>query len=385
MKRKLYFEAIPIGFAMFSMFFGAGNIIFPLAIGQMAGTRHATAIFGLLITAVLMPFAGVLAMILFEGDYRSFFGRLGRTPGFLLAFAVISLLGPLGSTPRCIALIYSTLKNSLPFLSPIPFCAGTCLLILLLTIRKNQILRILGVVLTPILLVSLAAIVFLGLTHSSEGQTGQPSGNLFMHGLLEGYNMMDLLAAFFFSSTILTILKERFSGEEEGRTDSVHMALQASMIGALLLAVVYVGFSSIAAFHGSELGWVAKEELLGAISLKIAGPYAGILVCTIISFACLTTAIALISVFSDFVQKELFQERISYAQTLIAALLVTFLISICEFSGISRFLGPILQISYPGLIMLTFLNILHKTTGFQPLKGPVFLTFGVSAVWYLCA
>ena len=118
------------------------------------------------------------------------------------------------------------------------------------------------------------------------------------------------------------------------------------------------------------------------MTLKIAGPYAGILVCIAIALACLTTAIALISSFTDFMQREVFKGRISYEITLIAALILTFFVSTFEFTGISAFLWPILQICYPGLIVLTFLNIAHKLTGFKPLKVPVFLTFMASAIVY---
>lgn len=337
---------------------------------------------GLLITAVVMPFAGVFAMILFDGNYRGFFDRLGKVPGFLLALAVITLLGPLGSTPRCIALTYSTLKSSIPSLEPISFSALACLVILLFTIRKNHILKLLGWILTPLLLGTLGAIVGLGLFTSAELQASDVEGNMFLHGLQEGYNTMDLLAAFFFSSTILAILKERIADEDDHLRSYIHLSLQASLIGAFLLALVYIGFSFVAAFHGQDLAVDSKEELLTAISLKIAGPAAGLLVGTTITLACLTTAIALISVFSDFVQKEVFNQKISYEVTLVGALGITFLISTYQFTGISAFLGPILQVCYPGLIVLTFLNILYKITGFQPLKIPVFVTFAVSALLY---
>ncbi len=382
MQKKITLEALPIGLAMFSMFFGAGNVIFPLALGQYAGDKNTLAVMGLLITAVVMPFAGVFAMILFDGNYRGFFSRLGKIPGFLLALAVITLLGPLGSTPRCIALTYSTLKSVFPTLEPISFSALSCLVIYLFTVRKNQILKLLGWVLTPLLLSTLGVIVALGLFTSSDLQANSAEGNMFLHGLTEGYNTMDLLAAFFFSSTILAILKERVSEDNSHLKGYINLSLQASLIGAFLLALVYVGFSFVAAFHGPDLAVNSKDELLTALSLKIAGPAAGLLVCTTIALACLTTAIALISVFSDFVQKEVFQEKISYNMTLLGALSITFLISTYQFTGISAFLGPILQICYPGLIVLTFLNILHKLTGFLPLKVPVFVTFGLSTLLY---
>lgn len=129
-------QSLAIGLAMFSMFFGAGNIIFPLAVGQYAGDKNFFAMSGLILTAAIMPIVGVVAMILFDGNYRQFFGRLGKVPGFLLALIIISLLGPLGSTPRCIALSYTTLKSSFPELSSALFSAIACGIIFCLQCGK---------------------------------------------------------------------------------------------------------------------------------------------------------------------------------------------------------------------------------------------------------
>lgn len=384
MKNYLKSDAISIGLAMFSMFFGAGNVIFPLAVGQYAGDRNLFAVMGLILTAVVMPIAGVIAMILFDGNYRQFFGRLGKLPGLLLGLTIITLLGPLGSTPRCIALSYSTLKASFPQLSPIIFSAIACLILLGCSIRKNHIVKLLGWVLTPLLLGSLMLIIIAGLFSTATITTVEHSNvAMFIHGLKEGYNTMDLLAAFFISSSIIATLKMRNSDPSKRTSDYLNLALRASIVGAFLLSIVYIGFSYIASFHGDHLSLTGKDELLTAITMRIAGPYAGLLVCVTIALACLTTAIALISMFADFFQKEILQEKISYEAALAGSVAVTFMVSTFEFTGISAFLGPILQICYPGLIILTFANIAHKLCSFQPIKLPVFLSFATSAALYL--
>lgn len=384
MKSLFKSESLAIGLAMFSMFFGAGNIIFPLALGQYAGDKNFFAISGLILTAALIPIAGVISMILFQGNYQRFFGRLGKIPGFCLALVIISLLGPLGSTPRCIALAYTTLTSSFLEMSPVIFSGMACALLLLFTIRKNHVLNLLGFVLTPLLLLSLFAIMVMGLMAPSNVQRiSLPNTTVFLQGLKEGYNTMDLLAAFFFSSTILNLLRVKAlaqGGVTEQRTFQI--AFKASFIGASMLAIVYIGFSYLAAFHGAHLGALSKDELLAAITMKIAGPYAGVLVCTTIALACLTTAIALICSFTDFMDKEVFKGKIRYEVILIGSLFLTFMISTLKFTSISAFLGPILQVCYPGLIVLTFLNIAYHLKNFKPIKLPVFLTFAVSGFAY---
>ena len=149
-----------------------------------------------------------------------------------------------------------------------------------------------------------------------------------------------------------------------------------------MLAIIYVGFSYLACFHGHGLNVGGKEELLAAITYKIAGSSAGLLVCTSIAFACLTTAIALIASFSDFMQKEVFKDKVSYEKILTGSLLITFLMSTFEYKGIAAFLGPILEICYPGLIVLTFLNIAFHLKNFKPIKVPVFFAFAMSGIFY---
>lgn len=375
MKNYLKSDALSIGLAMFSMFFGAGNIIYPLAVGQYAGDQNHFAIAGLILTAVIMPIAGVIAMVLYDGNYRNFFGRLGKIPGFLLALMIISLLGPLGSTPRCIALSYTTLKGFLPDMSPATFSAIACGIVFLFTIKRNRILSVLGWGLTPVLLGSLITIIIIGLIASPEIQSSSESGiSLFLQGLKEGYNTMDLLAAFFFSSTILHLLRLRNKSTGEDK-NSIGIALRASVVGAILLAAIYIGFSYLASFHGQILDISSKDELLAAITMKIAGPYAGLLVCLSIVLACLTTAIALIASFTDFLQSEVFHHKIGYNTILFGSLALTFFVSTLEFTGISAFLNPVLQVCYPGLIVLTFLNIAYKLKDFKPIKIPVFCAF----------
>lgn len=381
MKTLLKSQSLSSGFALFSMFFGAGNLIFPLALGQFAGDQNFYAMLGLIITAVIVPFVGVIAILLFDGDYHSFFARLGKWPGFLLALSIITLIGPLGCTPRCIALSFSTVKSFFPGTSSVIFSGISCLVILLFTLRRNRTIEMLGRFLTPILLLGLGFIIIRGFM--AEGVAEEHNAarvSLFLHGLKEGYNTMDLLAAFFFSSTVIAMLKNK---NDEGKdTSHVRRTLKATAIGASLLALVYLGFSYIAAIHASSLDIGGKEQILTALALKVAGPFAGLVLCVTVALTCLTTAIALICVFTDFVQKEVLKDKVRYEVILIGSLLITFFMANFEFKGISAFLGPILEVCYPGLIVLTIANIASRLVEFKPIKFLVFLAFICSVVMY---
>ncbi len=351
-----------IGLAMFSMFFGAGNVVFPLVVGQTTGDQTPFALLGLLLTAVGVPFLGLIAILLFQGNYQQFFARSGKVPGFLLAAAIMLLIGPFGGLPRCIALSYSTLKLSWPLLPFGLFSFLSCLLIFFCTYKKNQMLNLLGYGLTPLLLFSLMVIVVVGLwTGESSFSSSLTASQSFWHGFMEGYNTMDLLASFFFSAIIYNTLKqESQSSGVQGERDIFQLSLKASCIGGTLLALVYVGFSLVAAWHASNLSVDNQGELLGALTLKILGPYAGLVASATIALACLTTAIALAAVFAEFLQKMLFCNKISYFQSLVLTLAVGFAVSLLEFTGIVTLLAPLLQVAYPALIIFTIFNIVSR-------------------------
>jgi len=352
MKSPTRLSSFGIGLTIFSMFFGAGNSIFPLYVGVVSKNFWYVSFFGLFLTAVLMPVLGIFAILKSRGDPLYFFERLGKPFGFLIAFFVISLLGPLGSTPRCIAISYATLISDSSISMPL-FAFLACLLIFFCSLKKQYILAIIGYVLTPVLLISLVSIIITGLiSDCTTSKQVENAHNLFYFGLFEGYKTMDLLAAFFFSSTILSIIAKSHSSER--------LLVRGGLIGGGMLSLMYGGFCFVAGVHSDSLSVFHQEQLLGKLAEILLGDKASFIVKVAISTACLTTAIALITAFTDFLQSNLLKNKLSYPVVLAKSLFLTFCISIFEFSYISRMLSFILQIIYPGLILLTLFSCLFN-------------------------
>lgn len=358
------------GLAMFSMFFGAGNIVFPLALGQFTQDKNFYGISGLILTAVCVPLLGLMAMMLYDGNYSSFFRRIGKVPGFLVTLLILGLIGPFGGIPRCITISHSTIEafhfEMLSWVNLPLFSGISCVLIFLFTFRPGKVLALLGYVLTPVLLLSLALIVAKGLwimpsAHSSAHTPWQT----FSQGMLSGYNTMDLLAAFFFSSVVLLCLQKNGTGEKKSMLST---AVAGSLIAAVLLSLVYIAFSFLAAGYSSSLHGIAHDQLLGTLAYQLLGPQAGLIASVAVCFACFTTEIALTAVFAEFLHRTLLKEKISYGMALGITLLLSFFVSTLHFEGISAFLVPVLQFCYPALIVLTVLNILHKLYDFKPVK-----------------
>jgi branched-chain amino acid:cation transporter, LIVCS family len=372
------------GLALFSMFFGAGNLIFPLLIGKSVGDQVWYAISGLALTAVIVPFLGLAAMILFEGDYKRFFGRIGKVPGFLLLLLLQLILGPLGVIPRLVTLMHATAASYLHSMPLYIFSILIALLIFASSFRRTRLISYLGSYLTPLLLLSLAALFFLGFISGSSAASELSSKESFFQGLLGGYNTMDLIAAFLFA----TIILPHFHKE----TQTAHPALRkqellkkvflSGLIAAFLLFLTYVGLCLISSRHPIDPSY-PSEQMLGAIAMKLLGPIGGCIAAVAVITACLTTAMTLASIFADYLRKDLCKEKISQNLSLIITLSITMLFASLGFEAIAAFLSPILQVVYPGLILLTILNLFHSLYGYRMIKTPIFITFASAGILYL--
>ena len=375
--------ALLTGMALFSMFFGAGNLIFPLIVGRSAGAETPAAILGLGLSAVAFPFLGLIAMMLYRGDLRSFLGRLGKWPAFALLFILQMSQGPVGSLPRLVTLMHASVKPYLPDLSLSLFSVGICAIVFLLTFRPQKIVALLGVVLTPLLLISIAILIFFGMIDAPQIQEAvQGSSHYFMEGLKGGYQTMDLIAALLFATVIIPHLSrdtEALAPEEADWVIRKRMK-QASLIASGLLMVTYVGLCWLSAHYSWTLDALhPPESLLGAIAEKILGPWGGIVSAAAIFLACLTTAISLASVFADYLRKDLFKERLSPLISLSLTLAFTAGMANLGFGGIMRLMGPVLEILYPALIALCVVNIVYCLYQVKPVKALVFFVLGFAA------
>lgn len=374
------------GLALFSMFFGAGNLIFPLLIGKSVGDNVWFAILGLGLTAVIVPFLGLAAMVLFQADTHRFFCRIGKAPGLLLLLLLQLILGPFGVIPRLVTLMHAMAG---PYLFDMPLIGFSILaagVIFGCSFKRQWLIGFLGRILTPILLLALAALLYFGLKDgSSLPIISFSAGDSFLQGLLGGYNTMDLIAAFLFATVVLPHFQKETELEhpKQRRKSLLKKMFFSSLIAAALLFLTYVGLCLISAKHEWALDTVyLPEQMLSIIATNLLGPIGGCIAAIAVITACLTTAITLTSIFADYLRKDLCKDKISPKISLIFTLVITTLFANLGFGGIAAFLGPILQIVYPGLILLTLLNLFHALYGYRMVKLPLFLAFFVSAAMY---
>lgn len=353
MKQKI--DILVVGFALFSIFFGAGNLIFPPFIGVTSGSEWLTSFLGFILGDVGIILLSIYAVAK-AGSYQGIMGRAGKVFGISLEVIIMLCLGPIIAIPRTAA---TTFELSIqPFTSGINSAVFSILffaLTLLLTIRPSKVMDIIGKFLTPVLLVALAFLIGKGLI-SPLGSFNNviTADDLFSHGLTQGYQTMDALAI----GGITALMMTSFLGK--GYTDKqqqINLTIKAAILAACGLVLVYGGLTYLGATVSTQFdGSVSQTTLLIEITRQLMGQPGMILLGIIVAFACLTTAIGLTSVtskyFEDVTNKKLKYEYVA--------------IFICVFSAIASNVGvdtiislsaPVLAIIYPVSVSLTILSL----------------------------
>lgn len=372
------------GFAMFSMFFGSGNLVFPLLIGQQTASNYYFAILGLVITAVVVPFLGLLGMILYDGQTGKYFAKLGKVPSFLLIGMMLCLMGPFGVVPRCITVSYGSVSILFPGLPYYVFSFAFCVAIVVLIWRANKIVDLMGLVLTPFKLGGLLFLIIVGLWFGESVPLSSLSPKVaFTEGLTLGYQTMDLMAAFFFSSTTVVYLRNNLE-PAAGRSTLLKLSLVASLIGASILSLAYIGFVTLGAKYSNLLVTVQAEAMLAVIAQHTLGHYALPVISFTMTVACLATAVILSTLFVDFLREDVCRSTITRPQSIVLSLGITFGVSLLGFAKICELLGVVLEIAYPALIALAITNICNKLFDMKQGKLPFWITLAISGVMKIC-
>lgn len=359
------------GFAIFAMFFGSGNLVFPLQIGLAAGAHWSISLIGLLMTGILLPLLGLFVIKVYKGSYYDFFGEAGSITRVLLPFFTLSLLGSFGVVPRCITVAYGGVSSVFPSITLFAFSAIFCVMTFLLCLKDTLMIKVIGKWMSPVKLIALSLLILFGILGASEPQETMGIKAAFEKGFFTGYQTMDLFAAFFFSSFIFSQIKQ---GLPHLKTDHevAKFAIKPSLLGAFLLFLMYAGFVFLGAHYSHLIADVSPELLLPTIAQHTIGKNATLVVSIAITLSCLTTAIALNNIYARYICSELKLKDNKFIIILFLTTTLSFVVSLLDFKGIAKILGPILDVSYPGLVALTILCLITKR--FKRIKQGLFYT-----------
>ena len=367
-----------IGLAIFTMLFGAGNIIYPIRAGVLAGSKHSIGILGFLMTGVLLPIIGLVAMILFEGNYTQFFNRTGKIPGFLSIMFCMLILGPLIVMPRCVTVPYEMITPFFPSLTLPIFSIIFCLLTFALTYKESKMLDILGKYMSPILIGSLGLIITLGLINSNHTtlQQFKSGSEVFFDQVIAGFQTLDLIGALFFAYIIIRLIKTAPGNSNISSKELALICLKGSILTGALMTAFYVGFNLLGAYYAHLI----TPDMMGngaaifrTIALHIVGTQGIFLLVLAVIITCLSTLTALAAVFAEYLRNEIFDKTISYVYCLIIGLSITAIISNFGLAKILAWGYPIITTGYPIIVTITLCNIAYKLFNFEWIKLPTFI------------
>lgn len=353
MDLKYWAQICIVGMAIFSMFFGGGNLTFPLWIGATTSSSTLSSL-GFLLTGVLLPFYGIIISLHFKGDYRQYLNSCGKIFGTLLVFSLLLFWIPLGSGPRCNQLAYGSFSVltgwDMPFWIYSALYSGV---VYILTVRKMRIIEILGKIITPLLIIALSLLIY-SIFNTSPDQlatstsNSTPLWNDFSSSFFAGYHTMDFIAAIFFSSSVIELIKEK----ERTKFD-FSLIRRACLAAITLLSAIYIGLIAVGHSQSEVLLNVPRDRLLAVIGQNLLANELQPILFLVITLSVLSTSIALSLVFSDYLRSTLFEEKLDHKWCLAISVLISFFMSIIGFESIATLISYATAILYPCLVVVT--------------------------------
>ncbi|KAF0821745.1 branched-chain amino acid transport system II carrier protein [Cytobacillus firmus] len=386
MTNKIPFSfTVTVGFMLFALFFGAGNLIFPAMLGQSAGTNVWSANAGFIITGVGLPLLGILALG-FSGksDLQSLASRVNPLFGLAFTVALYLSIGPLFAIPRTATVSYEI--GIKPYLSEGSGSVGLIIFSIIFfgitaffSLNSSKIVDIVGKYLTPILLIVIAVLIGAALFNpmgAFQAPTEAYMNGAFFKGFQEGYLTMDALAAFVFGIIVVNAVKEKGAATKK---DTMVFIAKAGLIASGLLAVIYTSLSFIGASSVSGLGALDNGgAVLSGASEHYFGSLGALLLSVIVFGACLTTSIGLITACSSYFNK--LMPKVSYKMFVVVLSIFSAVFANFGLSQLIAISVPVLVGIYPlaiALMALTFLHPIFKGRK-EVYQGSMLFTFVVS-------
>ena len=370
MKKKLTAkESVYVASMLFGMFFGAGNLIFPVEVGQQAGSHVWLAAAGLLITGVGLPLLGVAALgISRSSGLYELSSRAGKPYGMFFTCLLYLTIGPFFAIPRCATTSFTVgLEQILPeselsWLWLLLFSAAFFAVVLFFSLRPGKILTWIGKILNPVFLVFLAVLVVVALLRPGAPvpevePLGDYAGKPFFTGFLAGYNTMDALASLAFGIVVVQVIRG-LGVEEPGAVagSTVRAGVFSCLfMGLIYVAVTVVGVQSRGLFAPAENGGVA----LAQIARHYLGSAGALVLAATVTLACLKTAVGLVTSCAE-TFAGIFPRGPKYAVWAIVFSVVSFLFANLGLSAIIGWSIPVLMFLYPLAIALIALALFGK-------------------------
>ena len=369
MKHKLSIkEIIAVGSMLFGLFFGAGNLIFPVHMGQLAGSQSILASLGFIVTGAGLPLLGVVAMGISRSDsLQEMASHVGK--GYSVFFSVLLLLtiGPFFAIPRCattaftvgIEPLFTNVNSQLLLLM---FSVFYFALVLAFSLKPSGILKWIGKIINPIFLVLLGILIVMSIVKpmgsiTSVEATGDYVNNAFFAGFLEGYNTMDALTGITFGIIVINSIRELGVKEPTAVAKNTIKAgvVSCGLMGIIYLLITLMGAKSMGVLTVSENGGIALSE----IAVHYFGKFGLVILALTVFLAVFKTSVGLITSCSE-IFHDLFK-KVSYKAWAIIFTVISLVLANLGLTSIIAYSLPVLMFLYPLAITLILLCLWGKT------------------------
>ena len=373
MDNKVVKKGIIVGFALFSTFFGAGNLIFPPEIGFVSGTAWISGSFGLFCSGILLPVVAVIAVNNSGGNIKNVLNPVASWFYDVFYLVMILMLAMTSTMPKLAATTHEMGVRALTDKVPMPLTIFIFFVIVFFIAKDaNSVVDKIGKYLTPALLIALLAIVVAAVIKPIGTPISTEIKKPFVDALITGYNTGDLTLGLMCAALFFNALRDG-----EIKKEQINLGIYITAIVAIVgLTIIYTGLLYLGAtgheFISSDMSMatmliVLVEQLLGK-----AG--SGVLAIIVI-LACLTTGIGIATIAGEFVQ-EFTKGRIKYSVWLIVVCIVGGILGILGVNQIVKYASFMFAVVYPVCIVITFLGLIKKLLPNDgPFKGGVLMAF----------
>ncbi|MGL5616029.1 MAG: branched-chain amino acid transport system II carrier protein [Sarcina sp.] len=347
-------DYIVIGFALFSLFFGAGNLIFPPELGRSIGSSFYLGIIGFCITGVLVPLLGLMASIKSHGNFEELFSKVGKNFSKVFSVILVLLIGPLIAIPRTAATTFSlAIKPNFPHVTMIEFLIIFLLIDFFLVIRPSGIIELVGTYLTPILLIILLTLIIKGVISPISTYSTTTAVNCLPKALTDGYETMDTIASIIFASLIMHTIKEKGYKHNE----KIKVVIKSSFVAILGLSTVYGGLIYLGSKTGSLALNMSDSQLLIFLAHSILGNLGTMGIELVLAIGCIATSVGLLSASGDFFVR-ISNNKIKYNVAIVFMLVITGLLASAGLTKIISVSTIVLNIVYPVTMVIILLNLI---------------------------
>lgn len=352
-----------ISLMLFSMFFGAGNFIFPTQLGKEAGENVYSAILAFGLTAVALPILGIAAVAK-SGSMKALVNRVDPFFGAIFTILIYIVIGPAFAIPRAANMPFEV--SVVPFLSESSKFLWLCIYSFIyfainyaICINKSTMIDTLGKYLTPVMLILLVVLYLAGI-FAPIGEFAPATKAYITHpiteGFLQGYQTMDALASIVFAIVVINAIKNLGISDERILVNST---IKSGILAGVILMLIYImlaylGASSSAVFAEASNGAI----LLSNITFELFGNFGRFILGAIFILACLTTTVGLIGSASEFFSS--FTPKISYKMWCVIWSFLSFCVATIGLEAIINKSIPVLYALYPVTIILIILGLLNS-------------------------